>query len=272
LSAQLLEGPLKERPAREQAYLNEGAAWFDRLEHDLGLIVRTEQRDLLSCMKDLELFNTTSNELDNDAWYDQPAAFVSMHLDALMLGFSRRRFLRLVAQARRAPERAFICDIGAGCGHLVELLLREHPQWRAEALDKSAAATAYSTRSLRAHGFSDRAHSTTGDLLKLPFEAGQFDVVIAAEVLEHTTDADGAARELVRVLKPGGLLLISLPIDLDIKMHPVVFESEEHILTFFGKQPLKLLERDLVRPDKLDAISDVFPSFQGCLHATFERK
>jgi SAM-dependent methyltransferase len=49
------------------------------------------------------------------------------------------------------------------------------------------------------------------DVTKLPFQDGAFDVVICSEVLEHITDNRTAAGELVRVLKPGGRLVVTVP-------------------------------------------------------------
>jgi SAM-dependent methyltransferase len=50
-----------------------------------------------------------------------------------------------------------------------------------------------------------------GDAMHLPFDDGEFDRVVAAEVLEHiATDVD-AIRELVRVLGPGGTMAVSVP-------------------------------------------------------------
>ena len=49
------------------------------------------------------------------------------------------------------------------------------------------------------------------DALKLPFADGAFDKVICAEVLEHLSDDSSAMAELARVLKPGGVLAISVP-------------------------------------------------------------
>jgi 2-polyprenyl-3-methyl-5-hydroxy-6-metoxy-1,4-benzoquinol methylase len=50
-----------------------------------------------------------------------------------------------------------------------------------------------------------------GDLLSLPFEPDRFDFVICSEVIEHTTDPERAVRELARVLKPGGVLVVTVP-------------------------------------------------------------
>tara|TARA_R110000868_G_scaffold99535_2_gene273902 strand:+ start:10179 stop:11009 length:831 start_codon:yes stop_codon:yes gene_type:complete len=45
----------------------------------------------------------------------------------------------------------------------------------------------------------------------LPFEDGKFDKLICGEVLEHVFDKDAALDELLRVLRPGGALVVSVP-------------------------------------------------------------
>lgn len=51
---------------------------------------------------------------------------------------------------------------------------------------------------------------TNGDATKLPFDDGTFDVVYSSGVLHHVPDMEGACREAVRVLKPGGTARIML--------------------------------------------------------------
>ncbi len=53
--------------------------------------------------------------------------------------------------------------------------------------------------------------TTTGDALGMPFPDASFDRVIAAEVLEHIPDDTTAISEIVRVLKPGGMLAVTVP-------------------------------------------------------------
>jgi len=50
-----------------------------------------------------------------------------------------------------------------------------------------------------------------GDALRLPFGDGTFDAVICSEVLEHLPDYRGALDEMLRVLRPGGRLAVSVP-------------------------------------------------------------
>ncbi len=53
--------------------------------------------------------------------------------------------------------------------------------------------------------------TTQGDGVRLPFPDGTFDRIIAAEVLEHIPDDEGAIAELHRVLAPGGTMAVSVP-------------------------------------------------------------
>ncbi|RAU90775.1 SAM-dependent methyltransferase [Mycobacterium colombiense] len=50
-----------------------------------------------------------------------------------------------------------------------------------------------------------------GDALKLPYADETFDCVIASEILEHIPHDDVAIAELIRVLKAGGTLAVSVP-------------------------------------------------------------
>ena len=50
-----------------------------------------------------------------------------------------------------------------------------------------------------------------GDALALPFADGEFDRVVASEVLEHIHADVDAIRELVRVLRPGGTMAVTVP-------------------------------------------------------------
>ncbi len=44
-----------------------------------------------------------------------------------------------------------------------------------------------------------------------PLPDNSYDLIVAGEIVEHLFDTDGFARELYRILKPGGTLIISTP-------------------------------------------------------------
>ncbi|WP_153531306.1 class I SAM-dependent methyltransferase [Actinomadura macrotermitis] len=55
------------------------------------------------------------------------------------------------------------------------------------------------------------AETVQGNALDLPFPDDHFDKIIASEVLEHIPDDMSAMAELLRVLKPGGQLAVTVP-------------------------------------------------------------
>ena len=55
------------------------------------------------------------------------------------------------------------------------------------------------------------ATAVRGNAYSLPFEDESFDRIIAAEVMEHLPDDTVAMAELTRVLKPGGIIAVSVP-------------------------------------------------------------
>lgn len=60
------------------------------------------------------------------------------------------------------------------------------------------------------HGLQTESWNTQGidvrcDITDMPFQDGEFDIVMCTEVLEHVKDPQAAVKELVRVLRPGGV-------------------------------------------------------------------
>jgi SAM-dependent methyltransferase len=53
----------------------------------------------------------------------------------------------------------------------------------------------------------------TGDMERLPFPDGAFDVGYSVSALEHTADPAKAVAELCRVVRPGGLVLITCDVE-----------------------------------------------------------
>jgi SAM-dependent methyltransferase len=52
---------------------------------------------------------------------------------------------------------------------------------------------------------------SAADITRLPFKSESFDLIICSEVMEHIPDQHRAVQEMVRVLKPGNNLVVSVP-------------------------------------------------------------
>jgi SAM-dependent methyltransferase len=118
---------------------------------------------------------------------------------------ARRDLLDLALQAYPVPAAGRaprVLDVGCGTGGTMERLraLGGEPV----GLDVEPLALAF----CRARGHS---RLLLGSATALPFTDGAFDAVIALDVLEHIDDDAAAAREIGRVLAPGGALYISVP-------------------------------------------------------------
>jgi len=50
-----------------------------------------------------------------------------------------------------------------------------------------------------------------GDICDMPFATGKFDLVLATDIIEHVEDDSRALEEVVRVLRPGGIALVTVP-------------------------------------------------------------
>ncbi len=85
-----------------------------------------------------------------------------------------------------------------------------------------------------------------GSVLDLPCGDGVFDLVICSEVLEHFSDSRPALRELIRVLRPGGHLVVSVPRYLPERICWALSRSYRktpggHVVIFRKKELLALL-------------------------------
>lgn len=74
-----------------------------------------------------------------------------------------------------------------------------------------------------------------GSLLDVPLADACADVVLCTQVLEHLEEHEKAASELVRVLKPGGHAIITVP------HPPEPFPNDGHVREGYTEQDLKAL-------------------------------
>ncbi len=99
----------------------------------------------------------------------------------------------------------WVLDCGCGEGAFLPTLSSHFPEVCAVDHDVRGACRLASDMSLL------NVHITPGDIYALPYRGGTFDLVVTADVLEHLRDLPRALSEIHRVLRPGGVLLASIP-------------------------------------------------------------
>jgi SAM-dependent methyltransferase len=109
----------------------------------------------------------------------------------------RRRVRNLIAS--RAPlARGILLDVGCGMKPYVELF--------APYVDRQIGLD-YSPTS----GHRGNAADVCGDAAAIPFRADSVDTVISISVLEHVEDPDAVVGEIARVVRTGGLIMMTTP-------------------------------------------------------------
>jgi SAM-dependent methyltransferase len=128
------------------------------------------------------------------------------------LGLPLARSLELIP----AP---LVLDVATGTGRLPRALLRQPPfRGRVIGLDLSRGMLREAVR--RTAQFADRLTFIWQDASQLPFEKNTFDAVTCIEALEFMPDPFHVLEELVRVLRPGGVLLVTNRVGPDARFLP----------------------------------------------------
>ena len=110
--------------------------------------------------------------------------------------------------ARAGPD-ARVLDCGIGSGSLsiaLDGIVSDHVTYHG--IDTSCGMLVAADTEMHRAGMSARLEQA--DILSIPYPDLSFDVVMAAHVLEHLPDPRLALAEMVRVLKPGGMVFVCM--------------------------------------------------------------
>lgn len=111
---------------------------------------------------------------------------------------------RLIREAVCKPEVKRVCDAGCGKGRYVRNLLEDTNSqdicFSCVDISASVLKTALPTGS--------RVEARQGMLTQMPYPDGTFDVVYTCEALEHSVCVENALKELLRITRPGGKVIV----------------------------------------------------------------
>lgn len=136
-----------------------------------------------------------------------------------LLNWSRQFEYPYVDHMARAAMRdsvhgqVHILDAGSGCSFFPYLLTSESPNAFVSCVDSDDRLKLV-FESIASEG-ADRVWFRTGDLRRLDFETHSFDLIYCVSVLEHTNSYDLILDEFLRVLKPGGRLVLTIDVAID---------------------------------------------------------
>ncbi len=108
-----------------------------------------------------------------------------------------------------------LLDLGCGFGrHTYEALIRGAAVVQCDMAMPELANIRDTSKLLAADGMFDTKQLVApvqGDATRLPFDNASFDRIIASEVFEHIPDDVAAYDELMRLLRPGGTVAVTVP-------------------------------------------------------------
>ncbi|MFP4144223.1 MAG: class I SAM-dependent methyltransferase [Phycisphaeraceae bacterium] len=101
-----------------------------------------------------------------------------------------------------------LLDLGTGPGHIPILACHRFPGVRITAIDAARSMLDIAREKIARAGYELRITLEIADAKRLPYADASFDGVLSNTILHHLADPAAMLREAVRVLRPGGLLMI----------------------------------------------------------------
>lgn len=115
---------------------------------------------------------------------------------------NRRMAQGLVGRMPAGPAR--VLDAGCGTGGLIRYLQSVHPDWSLTGLD-------FMPKACELARVRTGVEIVLGSITDLPFGDGEFDAVLAADVVCQVADGARALREFARCVRPGGTVVVNVP-------------------------------------------------------------
>lgn len=170
----------------------------------------------------IECRTAQSNTLNEASFPADPQASVNIHFESAASHWERiyhqatvhgRIYQDRMAMALewveqlRLPGAAHLLEIGCGAGFATAALAKRG--YHIDALDSVPAMINLTTKRLAETGTAQRVRIAQGDVRHLPMSNNSFDLVFALGVLPWLDDPVAAVREMARVTRPGGYVLMS---------------------------------------------------------------
>jgi len=129
-------------------------------------------------------------------------------LNRLLSGGTDVRWRRRAVEFLGLTGPARVLDLATGTADLLIEALRRHPGHSGWGVDLSTRMLVHAAPKLRRHGLAHRSALSAGDAERLPLRGGSFDAALIAFGIRNVSAPEQGLRELLRVLRPGGRLVV----------------------------------------------------------------
>ena len=185
-----------------------------------------------------------------DEWWDPTGKFAPLHrLGPVRIGYIRDRAAihwGREALSGRALEGLSVLDIGCGGGLLSEPMARLGAA--VTGIDAGARNIAVAALHAGKQGLAIDYRQDTAEALAT--SGGQYDIVLALEIVEHVADVDLFLKSCGRLVKPGGLLFLST-LNRTAKAYALAIVGAEYILEWLPRGTHNW--QKFVKPEELRA-------------------
>lgn len=129
--------------------------------------------------------------------------------DVVMVRLTSRLYQRVVDDLTLLELNAGqVLDAGTGPGTLAREIARHQPQFQVYGVDLSSDMIRLAREHTARELLAERVHFDVGNIAHLPYADHSFDVIVSTISMHHWYELTQPLRDLYRVLKPGGRLLI----------------------------------------------------------------
>jgi SAM-dependent methyltransferase len=171
-------------------------------------------------------------------------------------------FLGMLAARWRKDELKRAIDVGCGVGHWGRALAKVLPNdLTLVGIDRESVWVEKATERAKLAGLDERFSYRQSTVESMPFETGSFDLVTCQTLLMHVPSPARALAEMVRVLRPGGLLVAAEPTNLaPVLIDSVALANPPEITTSLLRLQLECLKGKALLGEGNDAIGESLPS------------
>ena len=169
-------------------------------------------------------------KVKNNAWLNPEHPNFERWKRGRELAVDRGKFVKSIIEKYLTCENLTILDLGSGEGGTSVVFAEQNRVF------------SYDLNLIRLEGqkkYSALYYKINGDALKLSLRDNSFDVIILQDVIEHLYDPKSLINEVIRILKPGGMVYMSTPNKYSI----FNFLADPH----WGLPVVSILKREKIR-------------------------